>query len=137
MQRPQVPGGFYDAQKGTKTNIMCSACNLFCHPEKKVRAKRLEMWTQGGVSIEHDDGTIETMPLDEARAYLDALPMEKRALFEDVALVTHQLDAANSFGVRRRCGILARAAAGWRSERLREGVIGSPPACVFGRSATA
>ena len=52
MQRPQVPGGFYDPQKGTKTNIMCSACNLVCHPEKKVRAKRMKMWLQGGVSIQ-------------------------------------------------------------------------------------
>ena len=35
VKRPQVPGGFYDPQKGTKTNIMCSACNLVCHPEKR------------------------------------------------------------------------------------------------------
>jgi epoxyqueuosine reductase QueG len=85
MNRPQVPGGFYDAQKGTKTNIMCSACNLVCHPEKKVRAKRMKMWIQGGVSIQREDGTIETMPLEDARAYLDAMPIEKRALYEDFA----------------------------------------------------
>jgi epoxyqueuosine reductase QueG len=84
-KRPTVPGGFYDPQKGTRTNIMCSACNLVCHPEKKVRAKRLKMWTQGGVSIQREDGTVETMPLDEARAYLDAMPIEKRALYEDIA----------------------------------------------------
>ena len=84
MKRPQVPGGFYDMQKGTKTNIMCSACNLVCHPEKKVRAKRMKMWLQGGVSIQREDGTIETMPLEVARAYLDAMPPEKRALYEDV-----------------------------------------------------
>ena len=83
--RPQVPGGFYDAQKDTKTNIMCSACNLVCHPEKKVRAKRMKMWIQGGVSIQREDGTIETMPLEDARAYLDAMPIEKRALYEDFA----------------------------------------------------
>ena len=85
MQRPTVPGGFYDAQKGTKMNIMCSACNLVCHPEKKVRAKRMKMWMQGGVSIQREDGTVETMPLDEARAYLDAMPPERRALYENVA----------------------------------------------------
>jgi epoxyqueuosine reductase len=85
MNRPQVPGGFYDVQKGTKTNIMCSACNLVCHPEKKVRAKRMKMWIQGGVSIQREDGTIETMPLEDARAYLDAMPIEKRALYEDFA----------------------------------------------------
>jgi epoxyqueuosine reductase QueG len=85
MKRPQIPGGFYDPQKGTKTNIMCSACNLVCHPEKKVRAKRMKMWIQGGVSIQREDGTIETMPLEDARAYLDAMPIEKRALYEDFA----------------------------------------------------
>ena len=83
MQRPKVPGGFYDPQKGTKTNIMCSACNLVCHPEKKVRAKRMKMWLQGGVSIQRDDGTIETMPVEDARAYLHAMPPEKRARYED------------------------------------------------------
>jgi epoxyqueuosine reductase QueG len=85
MKRPQIPGGFYDPQKGTKTNIMCSACNLVCHAEKKVRAKRMKMWLQGGVSIQRDDGTIETMPLEDARAYLDAMSPEKRSLYEDIA----------------------------------------------------
>ena len=83
-KRPDVPGGFYDAQKGTRTNIMCSACNLVCHPARKVRAKRLKMWTQGGVTIQHEDGRVEAMPLDEARAFLDAMPPEQRALYEDI-----------------------------------------------------
>jgi len=83
-QRPEVPGGFYDAQKGTRTNIMCSACNLVCHPERKVRAKRLKMWTQGGVTVQHEDGRVEAMPVDEARAFLDAMPPERRALYEDI-----------------------------------------------------
>jgi epoxyqueuosine reductase QueG len=82
-KRPAVPGGFYDAQRGTRTNIMCSACNLVCHPEKKVRAKRLKMWTQGGVTIQHEDGRVEAMPRDEARAFLDGLSPERRALYED------------------------------------------------------
>ena len=84
VKRPQVPGGFYDPQKGTKTNIMCSACNLVCHPEKKVRAKRMKMWLQGGVSIQREDGTIETMPVEDARAYVAAMPSEQRVLYEDI-----------------------------------------------------
>jgi hypothetical protein len=27
---------------------------------------------------------VEAMPLDEARAFLDAMPIERRALYEDV-----------------------------------------------------
>ena len=84
VKRPQVPGGFYDPQRGTKTNVMCSACNLVCHPEKKVRAKRMKMWMQGGVSIQREDGTIETMPVEDARAYVAAMPPERRVLYEDI-----------------------------------------------------
>jgi len=83
-KRPEVPGGFYDPQRGNKINIMCSACNLVCHPEKKVRAKRLKMWRTGGVTVQHEDGRIETMPHDEARAFLDAMPPERRALYEHI-----------------------------------------------------
>ena len=83
-KRPEIPGGFYDPQKGTKTNIMCSACNLVCHPERKVRAKRLKMWTQGGVTVQHEDGSIETMALEDARNFLDAMPAERRSLYEEI-----------------------------------------------------
>ena len=64
---------------------MCirDSCNLVCHPERKVRAKRLKMWRQGGVTVQHEDGTIESMPLEDARAFLDAMPAERRALYED------------------------------------------------------
>ncbi len=57
---------------------------MICHPERKLRAKRLKMWRQGGVTVQHEDGRIEAMPLDEARAFLDAMPPERRALYEDV-----------------------------------------------------
>jgi epoxyqueuosine reductase QueG len=83
-KRSVTPSGFYGAQKGTKTNIMCSACNLVCHPERKVRVKRLKMWREGGVTVQHEDGTIEAMLADEARAFLDAMPPERRALYEEV-----------------------------------------------------
>ncbi len=63
---------------------MCSACNLVCHPGKKVRAKRMKMWKQAGVSVQHEDGTIETMPVDEARAVLEAMSLERRALYETI-----------------------------------------------------
>ena len=40
--------------------------------------------TKGGVTVQHEDGRVEAMPLDEARAFLDAMPIERRALYEDV-----------------------------------------------------
>ena len=36
------------------------------------------------VMPQNEDGTIETLPLGEARAFLDALPPERRALCEEV-----------------------------------------------------
>ena len=83
-KRPPVPGGFATPHDGGKINIMCSACNLVCHPERAVRAKRLKMWCQGGVTVQHEDGRIESMPVEDARAFLDAMPKERRALYEDV-----------------------------------------------------
>jgi len=86
-KRPAMPTGYPEdtKMKGRMAAApLCSACNLVCHPEKKVRAKRMKMWLQGGVTIQREDGTIETMPRDEARAYLDAMPPEKRALYEDI-----------------------------------------------------
>ena len=83
-KRPEIAGGFYDVQRGTKTNIMCSACNLVCHPETKVRTKRLKMWRTGGVSVQHEDGRIETIPVEDARAFLEAMLPDRRALYEDI-----------------------------------------------------
>jgi ferredoxin len=81
-KRPETPGGFVFPQQEGRTNIMCSACNLVCHPKREVRAKRVKMWRQGGVSVQHEDGRIESMPAEDARAFLDAMPPERRALYE-------------------------------------------------------
>jgi epoxyqueuosine reductase len=85
--RPAVPSGDPEGQ-GMAGKMpaapLCSACNLVCHPEKKVCAKRMKMWLQGGATIQREDGTIETMPADEAQDYPEAMPKEKRALYEDI-----------------------------------------------------
>lgn len=84
-KRPQVPGGFvFPAQDSGRMNIMCSACNLVCHPEREVRGKRVKMWTQGGLVVQHEDGTLEAMPREEAEAFVAAMPAERRALYDVV-----------------------------------------------------
>ena len=83
-KRPEVPGGFVFPQQEGRTNIMCSACNLVCHPEREVRAKRLKLWRQGGVVVQHEDGRIEAMPAEDAREFLEAMPAERRALYEKI-----------------------------------------------------
>jgi len=42
------------------------------------------MWRQGGVTVQYEDGRIEAMPAEDARAFLGAMPPERRALYEDV-----------------------------------------------------
>jgi hypothetical protein len=45
----------------------------------------MKMWLKGGVSIQCDDGPIETLPLEDARAYVESMPPEKRVLYEDIS----------------------------------------------------
>lgn len=81
-KRPAVPGGFVPAfQESGRMNISCSACNLVCHPEREVRSKRVKMWTQGGLVVQHEDGHLEAMPREEAEAFVNAMPEERRALY--------------------------------------------------------
>ena len=81
--RPQVDGGFAAPGDGRFINIMCSACNLVCHPEREVRQRRLAMWRRGGVTVQHEDGRIESLPPDEAKSFVDGMPPERRRLYED------------------------------------------------------
>ena len=82
-KRPEVPGGFILPTSPDRVNIMCSACNLVCHPEREVRAKRVKMWRQGGVVVQHEDGHLEAMPAEDAKEFVTALPAERRALYEE------------------------------------------------------
>jgi epoxyqueuosine reductase len=84
-QRPEVAGGFIPAfNPAGKMNIMCSACSLVCHPKREVRARRVKMWTQGGVVVQHEDGRLEAMPREDAAAFVAAMPEERRALYDEV-----------------------------------------------------
>ena len=83
QKRPPVPGGFVPAfQESGRMNIMCSACNLVCHPERDIRGKRVKMWTQGGLVVQHEDGHLEAMPRVEAEAFVASMPEGRRALYD-------------------------------------------------------
>ena len=49
---------------------------------RAVRSKRVKLWTQGGVSVQHEDGRLEAMPKEDADAFIAAMPPEQRALYE-------------------------------------------------------
>jgi epoxyqueuosine reductase len=83
--RPRPGIGFYHPLlPGNKGQITCGHCQIICHPDKDVRAKRFKMLTQAGVVIQLDDGSLKAVSPDEAREHLAAKSPEERALYEDI-----------------------------------------------------
>jgi len=84
--RPKPGIGFYNALlPGNKGQMTCGHCQLVCHPDKEVRARRFKMLTEAGVVIQLEDGSLKAVSQEEARKYLDSMSAEKRALYEHVA----------------------------------------------------
>jgi len=84
LQRPQQEGGTsHPLMPGKRIEHTCGNCQLVCHPDKNVRAKRLKLLTAGGVIIQHPDGVCQAVTPEEARAHLDAMPPEIRARYEE------------------------------------------------------
>jgi epoxyqueuosine reductase len=84
--RPKPGIGFYNALlPGNKGQMTCGHCQLICHPDKEVRARRFKMLTEAGVVIQLEDGSLTAVSPEEARKYLHAMSAEKRALYEHVA----------------------------------------------------
>lgn len=67
---------------GRDLSTSCGNCSLVCHPDRKERDDRVATLHQSGVVVQHDDGDLEAMPAKEARAYLDAMPVERRRIYE-------------------------------------------------------
>ena len=63
----------------------CSNCHFVCHPDKEVRKARYRMLTESGVVIQEPDGTLRVVSPDEAKEYLEAMPPERRKLYESVS----------------------------------------------------
>jgi len=82
LSRPKDEGGYeHPLIPGTRVEIMCGNCQLVCHPDKTVRAKRFELLTQSGVIIQHPDGSLEAVSPEEAEEHLAAMTPETRALY--------------------------------------------------------
>ncbi len=88
-RRPSPPGvtnkqpitfGF----KSRDLTTSCGNCSLVCHPEREERDRRIKSLHQSGVVVQHEDGDLEPMSPADARAFLDALPADKRRDFEFV-----------------------------------------------------
>ncbi len=118
QRRPSPPGttnkqpmvfGYYGRDLATT----CGNCSLVCHPEREERDRRIASLRQGGVVVQHDDGRLEAMSPDEARAFVAALPPEKREDFEFVeAAAEANASAGGSASIGAAKETLPRPAAG-------------------------
>ncbi len=82
-KRPQGPGGHYHSLMDSKLYNTCANCQLFCVPDKKERARRYKLLTDGGVVVQHPDGMLEAVSPETAKKHLSAMDPEVRALYEE------------------------------------------------------
>ena len=82
--RPPVEGGEFHHMLDNKIILTCGNCQLLCHPDRDERKRRYKLITQNGVVIQEEDGSLRAVSPQEARKHLDAMPPEKRALYERV-----------------------------------------------------
>ena len=85
--RPELPGGGLQSpgQYGVAKRdlpLTCGNCALVCHPDKAERERRLKLLHNSGVVIQHEDGRVEAVSPQEAKAHLAAMEPERRALYE-------------------------------------------------------
>ncbi|MDP6342330.1 MAG: epoxyqueuosine reductase [Alphaproteobacteria bacterium] len=87
VERPKLDGHtlqqplLYQATR-KDVQLTCGSCMLVCAADPEERRRRLEMLRGHGVVVQHPDGRVEAMSPEAARAHLDAMDPETRALYE-------------------------------------------------------
>ena len=69
---------------GSMMEYPCFNCQIVCHPEKEIRTARYKMLIESGVVIQEPDGTRRVVPPEEAKEYLNSMPLERRKLYESI-----------------------------------------------------
>ena len=86
-ERPELPGGgmqspiTYGKTKRDVT-LTCGNCMHVCHPEPEERKRRLKLLQQGGVIIQHEDGSLQAVSPEEAKEHIAAMEPKRRVLYE-------------------------------------------------------
>ena len=81
---PASEGGRYFFFMDEKLRVSCANCQLVCCPDKNERKERYRMLTEGGVVIQHSDGSRIAVSNEEAKKRFATMPMTRRALYEDI-----------------------------------------------------
>jgi epoxyqueuosine reductase QueG len=86
-ERPELPGGGMQSpitysKTQRDVTLTCGNCMHVCHPDPEERKRRLELLKQGGVIIQHEDGSLQAVSPEEAKEHIAAMEPERRALYE-------------------------------------------------------
>ena len=85
QERPKLNSGYFiPIMSGCMMEYPCSSCQLICHPDKKIRTARYKMLIESGVVIQELDGTRRVVSPEEAKEYLNSIPLERRKLYESI-----------------------------------------------------
>ena len=86
-ERPELSGGgmqspiTYSKTKRDVT-LTCGNCMHVCHPDPEERKRRVKLLQQGGVIIQYEDGSLQSVSPQEAKEHVAAMEPERRALYE-------------------------------------------------------
>jgi len=89
--RPGI-GFFHPLLPGNKGQSTCGHCQIICHPDKDVRAKRLKILTEAGVVIQLEDGSLKGVSPEEALQHLAAMSPEERTLYENITRINRNYE---------------------------------------------
>jgi len=86
-QRPELPGGGMQSpitygKTQLDVTLTCGNCMHVCHPDPEERKRRLKLLQQGGVIIQHEDGSLQAVSPEEAKEHIAAMGPERRVLYE-------------------------------------------------------
>jgi epoxyqueuosine reductase QueG len=81
-RRPAMEGARIHPLIDGKFSMTCGMCQLVCAPDKEERKRRYKMLTESGCVVQSTDGSVESMPPEEAAKRLAAMDPETRALYE-------------------------------------------------------
>ncbi|MDR2966343.1 MAG: epoxyqueuosine reductase [Methanobacteriaceae archaeon] len=66
-----------------KMQYTCSTCQFICHPNKKTRIKRYNLFKKSGVIVEDEKGNRKAVSPDEAEKIIEKMPKDRQALYTD------------------------------------------------------
>ena len=81
-KRPKLPGGYSNPALARETIYMtCGNCQILCFGDKKETAKNLKMLHKSGCVLQRPDGSLYTMPPDEAAIVFEEMDPERKKLY--------------------------------------------------------